>query len=277
MEDAKYINRCLHKVVCEQLNIEKDSTSNLYKAVLKYPAIMIPSKVFIRSYNDERTYLYSDSTYKDVLNYSYETLSGDYSELPLSKIVSSIGITNFRFQDEKTIIFGEDPTDTSISRLIIGEDIVPQPIYLIDYSAKSDTCPICNGKNVTQDISYDGIGNVDMSSGNDKLVQTVLKSLLTPIGEQAEDISFGSSLDNLIGTEIDITSTAAMQKSIYDSLEYVMHLQDGQDLEAEERLTGINTITIEQDPDIPTKINLKVVVQDGNGNLIPCIMSLGVS
>lgn len=277
MQDAKYINRCSHHVVGEELDITKvPGKEGIYTATLSYPAVTTNALVFIRNYNDEKSFMYGSTSYLDTLSYSYETLTGSIDELPKSSIITKIGITNFRFVDDRTILFGENPDDLTIKRLQIIDGAVPKPLFLVDYYAKSLTCPICGGSGNVQDISFSGTGAILTSVGHQKLVQTVLKSLVTVNGESAEDINYGSALDSVIGMEIDITSSATIQKCIYDSLNYVMQLQAGQELEPEETLTGIASISIEESKTDPSKINITVVVRDGLAQEVPCVIEMGV-
>lgn len=277
MIDAKYINSCDHHIVCDVLDIERVDNSNLYKATLKYPAITNNNLTFIRNYNDEKNFLYSNTSYKDVFSYSYTTVNGTFEELPKSKLNSFIGITNFRFESPTTIIFGEDEDDQTINRIISLDDVVPKPIYLIDYYCKSETCPKCRGTGIVQDMVFDGTGGVKFSEGTQKLIQTVIKILITPVGDSPEDIQYGSSLDSLIGSTIDITTTASIQKCIYDAIDYVIRLQSGEDMTPEETVTGVSNISIDEDKLRPGVINITVVVIDGNGTEVPCVVSLGVN
>lgn len=277
MEDAKYINRCNHKIVCEPITITRVSGSDrLYEAYLPYPAITTKATTFIRNYNDEKSYLSSNATYTDVLSCSYHTITGAIEELPRTALMSSIGITNFEFDSQSHIVFGRDSKDTTIHRVVADKLLVPQPIYLIDYNVVAEKCPLCGGTGIMQNIEFNGTGGVLRATGTQKLIQTVVKALLTPQGDSAEDIRYGSALDNLVGSTIDKTVQVSIQKAVMDTLNYIMELQSGEDLTEEERLTGLASLNIVEDEEVPTKINLKVVVLDGNGNEVPCLVSLGV-
>lgn len=276
MEDAKYINSCEHRLVCEPLTLTEVSTG-IYTAKLPYPAITNKALTFIRTYNDEKSYLYNDADYTSVLNYSYRTVTGGMDELPIAGLIREIGITNYRFVSSTEIMFGEDPDDTTINRISYGQDLVPQPIILIDYYAQQSTCPLCAGTGAKQDIEYSGTGDIYRSEGNEKIAERVMKAILTKYGDSAEDILFGSALDNVIGSELDVTATTSIQKAVFDTITYLIELQDGLDLTAEETIAGIVSISIEQDADIPTKLNIRVVVADANGTEVPSVVSLRLS
>lgn len=276
MEDAQYINSCEHKIICERIYLRRIS-EGIYSATLPYPAITNKALTFIRTYNDEKVYVYNGEDYTQSLNYSYKTVTGELDELPIAGVTREIGITNYRFVSSTEIVFGEDPEDPTIERLTYGENLVPQPIVLIDYAAQQNTCPICGGTGISLDISYGGNGDIKRSSGNEKIVERVVKALLTKYGDSAEDLQFGSGLDNVVGSELDVTATASIQKSIFDTITYLMELQNGVELEPEETISGIVSISINQDKDIPSKVNITVVVADLNGTQVPCIVSLRVS
>lgn len=277
MKDAKYINVCNHRLVCEQLKLEVlDAGAGTYKAVLPYPAITEKALTFIRTYDDEKTYLHNDSSYLSTLNYSYRTVTGSMDELPEGGLIKQIGITNYEFMSDTEIVFGTIQGDDTISKIDITPGRIPEQIILIDYNAKEATCPICSGSKITQDINFNGTGEVMTTEGHEKIVERVLKALLTPFGESAEDIAFGSALDSLIGTEMDVTISATIQKHVYDTINYLIKLQHGVDLNEDEIITGVERIDINQDKTNPAKLNITVVVTDYNGELVPCTISLDV-
>lgn len=273
MEDAKYINECTHRITCDRLTIT-DNGDNTFSAILPYPAITNKALTFIRTYNDEKAYLQSGADYTTLLNYSYRTVTGGMDELPIAGIVREIGITNYEFVSPTEIVFGTIPGDPTIDKIVVDDALVPQPIYLIDYNVQEGACPMCEGTGAKQDIEFGGTGEVQVSTGHEKIVERVLKALLTAYGESAEDLLFGSALDNIIGSEIDVTTIASIQKAVYDTIQYLINLQSGVDLNEDEIITGVSSVTIENDKDIPTKINIKVVVKDYYGDEVPCIVSL---
>ena len=277
MIDAKYINVCNHRLVCEPIELEVlDASAGTYKATLPYPAITEKALVFIRTYDDEKKYFHDESSYLETLNYSYRTVTGSMDELPEGGLIKHIGITNYEFMSDTEIVFGTIQGDDTINKIDLTEGRVPKQIILIDYNVKADKCPICNGTEITQDINFSGTGEVMTNEGHDKIVSRVLKALLTPYGESAEDIAFGSALDTLIGNELDLTISATIQKHIYDTISYLIKLQSNVELQPEEIITGVESITVKQDDKIPTKLNITVVVTDYNGEKVPCVLSLDV-
>lgn len=273
MNDAKYINSCTHKVVCEKLNIT-DNGDGTFTAILPFAAEPNKALTFIRTYDDEKNYLYNGEDYASSLNYSRKNLSGDNEDLPEAGLINEIGITNYSFISDKEIMFGTVPGDPTIDKIIVDANLVPQPIYLIDYIARQETCPFCSGTGVKQDIEFNGVGDVVMSNGHQKIVERVLKAMLTKYGDSAEDVMFGSALDNLIGSELDVTASATIQKAVYDTITYLIQLQTGVELEPDEIITSVVNIKIKQDEKIPTKLNIEIVVSDSNGDEVPCVVSL---
>ena len=277
MEDAKYISFCNHRITDEAITITKvDGEKVLYKAVLPYPAITVKGLTFIRTYNDEQNYINSDSNYKDTISCSYKTLTGSLDEIPQAGIINAIGITNYEFVTDTEIIFGLDEKDETIKKVSDVDGVLPKPIYLIDYSVKEDTCPLCQGTGIVQDINYDGTGSLMKATGVQKLIQRVLKTLLTKLGESAEDYSYGSSLDDLIGTEITQTSLKTKQKAINDAIQYVITLQENEDLDEEEAIAGITSISIEENKKDPSKLDITVVIRNVAGYDVPCTVTIKV-
>lgn len=277
MEDAKYISFCNHRITDEVLTITRvEGEKVLYKAVLPYPALTVKGLTFIRTYNDEQNYINSDASYKDTISCSYKTLTGNLDEIPQAGIINAIGITNYEFITDTEIIFGLDEHDDTIKKISDVDGVLPKPIYLIDYSLKEDTCPLCQGTGIVQDINYDGTGSLMKATGVQKLIQRVLKTLLTKLGESAEDYSYGSSLDDLIGTEITQTSLLSIQKAINDAMQYVVTLQENEDLDEEEAIAGVSSVSIEENKKDPAKLDITVVVRNVAGYDIPCTVTIKV-
>lgn len=276
MEDAKYINLCNHRLTSVPLTII-DNGDGTFSATLPYPAITHKAYTFIRTYNDEKAYFYDGSDYTSTLNYSYKTVTGGMDELPEAGVIRKIGITNYEFVSPTQILFGTDAEDPTIEKVVVNPDLVPQPIYLIDYAVTQEGCPLCKGQNAVQDISFDGTGEVRKSTGKEKIVERVLKALVTRYGDQPEDLLFGSGLDNLIGTELDITASATIQKAVYDTVNHLISLQAGVDLEEDETIISVQNISIVEGENNPGLLKIKVVVKNALDEDVPCIVTLGVN
>lgn len=271
MIDAQYINLCNHYITDEDLTIV-DCGNGEYRAMLKYPALMIKGRTFIRSYNDEQNYinnLTSQDDYDKYINYSYVNVS-DSESVPEAGIIKAIGIRNYIFEDSKTILFTNEP------KIDIRPGLTPPNRYLIDYYTTQTMCPMCEGKNLVQDISYNTRGQLVTCEGHNRLVQRVLKTLLTPRGESPEDSVFGSGLSNLIGSEAHSMILVVIQKEVYDTIQYLMDIQSS-DLPLDEYITGVQSIKVDRSDSNPSAFIITVNVKDGYGNIVPCVVTIGVS
>lgn len=278
MEDAKYINVCNHYLISEELTIEKvEGNDKLFRAKLPHPALTNKALTFIRTYNDEQNYINSKEDYTKVINYSYVTLDGSTSSLPEAGIIKAIGITNYEFVSENEIVFGVVQNDSTIEKIKIDDGIFPKNKYLIDYYVKQDNCPLCLGNGYVNDINFDGTGALMKATGTQKLIQRVIKTLLTRIGNQSEDYLYGSSLDDLIGATLDNTTLVTIQKSIYEAVNYLMEIQSGQSLDKSETVLGVTSIVIEENKTNPSMVDISITIKDGYGYEQPCVISLKVN
>lgn len=271
MIDAQYINLCSHHITDEEIKIVPNSNGT-YMATLRFPALMIKGRTFIRSYNDEQNYIASlsaNNDYDKYVNYSYKTVN-DSEEIPEAGIIKAIGITNYYFENDTTIIFENEP------KIDIREGLTPPNKYYIDYYTTQADCPMCNGKNLVRDISYSAKGQLVYCQGHNRLVQRVLKTLLTPRGDSPEDSFFGSGLDGLIGSEAHAMILIVIQKEVYDAVQYLMEIQSS-DLPLDEYITGVQSIKVDRSETNPSAFIITVNVKDGYGNIVPCVVTIGVS
>lgn len=282
MQDLKYITKCKHRITSEELNIRPYTNQygvvveGVYVAELAFNIVPIKGQTFIRSYNAEQEYFQSNNiSYTDYLNYSYKTLpnSISYKNIPEAGLITTIGITNYTFEGKKTIIFGSQQNPSEIN---ISSDIVPANRYFIDYYVDPETCPLCGGSGFVQDIGYNDFGEIEKAEGHEKLSQRVLKTLLTKIGSSPEDLNYGSSLNTFIGSNINIALTISMQKVIYEAVQYLIQLQSGLSLTAEETCTGVYTIDVDTEKQADGLVVLTIVVLDGNGAKVDCSVTLRI-
>ena len=282
MEDLKYITKCSHRITREELHIEpaKDSGGNVIPGVFyaetEFNIVPIKGQTFIRSYNVEQAYFNDKSVdYTKYLNYSYKTLPNtvNYKNIPVAGLIAAIGITNYTFEGKKGIIFG---TTENPSEIDINPNLIPANRYFIDYYVDPLTCPLCSGSGYVQDIGYNDLGEIEKVSGHQKLVQRVLKTLLTKLGTSPEDANYGSQLNSFIGSNIDIALTISMQKVIYEAVQYLIQLQGGLSLTAEETCTGVFSINVDTEKTADGLVSLEIVVLDGNGEKVSCSVVLHI-
>ena len=282
MQDIKYITKCTHRITSEELHIEpmRDSENNIisgvYFAETEFNIVPIKAQTFIRSYNAEQEY-FNDSNvdYTKYLNYSYKTLPNtiNYKNIPVAGLIAAIGITNYSFDGKKGIIFG---TRDNPSEIDINPEIIPANRYFIDYYVDPATCPLCSGKGYVQDIGYNDLGEIEKVDGHQKLIQRVLKTLLTKLGTSPEDANYGSQLSSFIGSNIDVALTISMQKVIYEAVQYLIQLQGGLSLTAEETCTGVYSIDVNTEKQQDGILDLTIVVLDGNGEKVSCSVVLSI-
>lgn len=276
MEDLKYITKCKHRITSEELHLTPVKNDNdeviSYYAETEFNIVPIKAQTFIRSYNAEREYFNDNNiSYTKYLNYAYKTLPNtvNYKNIPEAGLITAIGITNYSFEGKKGIVF--DP-----SEIDINPDIIPANRYFIDYYVDPETCPLCFGSGYVQDIGYNDLGEIEKVDGHQKLVQRVLKTLLTKLGTSPEDANYGSQLSSFVGSNIDVALTISMQKVIYEAVQYLIQLQGGVSLTAEETCTGVYSIDVDTEKQQDGILNLTIVVLDGNGDKVNCSVVLRI-
>jgi phage baseplate assembly protein W len=275
MWDIQYISQCDHKIQDELLSIT--GTYPNFVAYTKYPIIDLKSKTFIRSYNKQQEYISSLNEYTQDMNYSHTQLAGVKEQvLPVAGIIKKIGITNYRIEGTNKIVFGVTTPTPTENFIDLTSGLLPANKYLINYYTDPKLCPRCSGSGIVKDISFGSSGNVYRVYGKNKVVQRVLKTLSTGYGESPEDVNFGSSLNSLIGSDFDESVLITVQKYITDSVNYLISLQNGMSLTAEETITGVSSIAFDIPKSAPNKLQIRIKVTIATGETIPMQMFLNL-
>jgi hypothetical protein len=73
--------------------------------------------------------------------------------------------------------------------------------WYADYNVLTDECPFCGGTGVRNDLALTPIGRLQVAFDTDKLVQCVLKAVLTPQGKNVYYPNYGTGLIDAIGSK----------------------------------------------------------------------------
>lgn len=257
MEDIFFVTKCDHRISNYELSIKTDSAGNNY-VTFPFDIICIKNMVFIRTWNDEQKYLASIEDYRDLLP-NIVTRSNSQQ---ISGANTEIGITDYEFVDKHTIRFAPGAVSTDST-------LVPKPIYLIDMYADPKNCPRCEATGVVKDININQSGKLLKVTGRDKIKQRILKALMTPLGAQPYDATFGSELNSMVGNVINDTTRIVLQKTVVNCINNLIQNQPV-DLEDDERILSLQGITIDTPTDDQTVFFVKVIVISYNGEYIDC-------
>lgn len=247
MFDIACINKCDHLIIDEAL--ELSGTSPTFVTTLSVKSNGNKNTTFIRDIN-----FVADNP----------TLARKLA-----------GITNYDFSsDGQFIEFGTSPVDSGMNFPNPDTSIVPVNTYWIDYVADPDNCPKCGGTGLVKDVIYGTTGDLVITVTAKKIVQRVIKALLTTIGKNITDPLYGSDLPSLIGQEIDLFTAVRIQKAVQDTVTHLIDLQTQEDLSDEETIQGISSMNVYADDTDPSLYYLSIEVIDGKGNKIPVTFSL---
>lgn len=261
MEDIFFVTKCDHRITNYELEIKGEAGN--YTATFPCAPIQLKNRIYLRSWNDEQEYLQGNTTYEDVTVPIYNK---DMSA-PISGANAIIGITDYAFISDDTIRFLE-PTE---GRPTVNPDpnLVPKNKYLVDFTANPATCPRCKGTNVIKDVNIDYTGKAVYVTGGNKIKQTVLKSLMTPLGSSPYDVTVGSELNSLIGQPITESLRISLQKTIVNAVQNIIDRQ-GVNLTSEERIQAIKGITLDTPTEMQDLLYVTVLVESEIGELIDC-------
>lgn len=247
MFDTELFNICDHKLMNQQLVV--DGVSPSFTATLPFVGDKNRINTFIRGYEQEETY------------------SGAR--------ISSIGITNYRYNDEGSEIeFGINPVEAG-TIFIEGLTNYPPNFYMIDYTCAQVNCPKCLGTGIIHDIRYSPVGKYRTISGSEKLKQSFLKILLTEVGSNTYNLNYGSEIYALVGDTISEFTPMMIQKYIQDAFTKLQNIQTLLELTPEEVGVRISNMDISQDADDLSKLNISITITNAAYEEIPVILTLG--
>ena len=114
------------------------------------------------------------------------------------------------------------------------------------------------------DIQFDRLKKVRTVSGVDKLVQSIMRILLTTKGDSFEDSQWGSELNNQIGSKVSSDSFAATRESIIQALIHYNEInQDNPD--SDEVINTIDELQVVSDLNDPRIVRVVVGVTTESG------------
>lgn len=114
------------------------------------------------------------------------------------------------------------------------------------------------------DIQFDRTKKVRLFSGTDKLVQSIMRILLTTKGDSFEDANWGSELNNQIGSKIKNENYASIRESIIAALVHYNSLNDDNP-SSDEVIDSIDELQVVSDSDDPRIIRVVVGVTTESG------------
>lgn len=180
------------------------------------------------------------------------------SELELYNY-SGIGCTNWEFSGEDTIRFNVRPNDKTY---IPNNNyrINPKEVWIAVYSAVSASCSKCIGSKKDKDISFDGLKRIKTLSGINKVRQEILKTILTVKGTNIFDSSYGSTLSTAVGKKLTDARIAEMVFSINSAMNYLISIQEANNVPDNEQISGISKLTLTRDASDIRKVLCKISV-----------------
>jgi phage baseplate assembly protein W len=117
------------------------------------------------------------------------------------------------------------------------------------------------------DFQFDSYGLIVTYTGTNKLAQSVLKSLLTNVGEHAEDINYGSALDSHIGEKVGQAMYTNLTNSVADCLKHYNAINMDND-NSDEFIETIDNVEVFGEANEPRQMTIKVHLTTESGKAV---------
>lgn len=266
MKDILFVTLCKHRIRNYRLKIEQ--SNNEYFAKFPCNPIQAPNQIYIRSWEEEQKYLRTLKDYKEAQSYAFNIASGSKAwDAPPQGANAKIGIGGYAFVTNDTIKFNALPG--TYRTIDPNPNLVPQNIYLVDFTAELKSCPLCRGTNCIVDVAIDSEGKAVYVEGGDKIKQRVVKALMQPVGSCISDPTFGSELNNMVGTMITTETRILLQTTIVNAMNNLIANQPAT-YTPYETINTLEGITIEAVDDQQDAFFVKVIVSSEAGETIDC-------
>lgn len=184
MWDCKFNNSCNHRIINEPLEIKGSYPS--YYATLKRP--VYGNNLDIKIVDEDNLFAINPTL-----------------------ITYTLG------NDKRTLIL-----NTSIVQVDVRDGIYPKHSYYATYTTNHENCPKCiYGTNKTNDIYIDVLGHPILTSGLERLIQSIKKILITAIESNVFDENYGTELPNLIGKPKTVLTLLKAESTVQNAIEYI--------------------------------------------------------
>jgi len=123
------------------------------------------------------------------------------------------------------------------------------------------------------DISFQN-GQIETVTNEDKLVQSLVRILLTPLGEVTLRPYYGTNLGGIITRPLlpDFIFITKIEDSVKEALEFLMQQQSIQSryqyVSPGEEIREILSVMAERSPSDPRQINVGVAIRAGSGDVV---------
>lgn len=96
--------------------------------------------------------------------------------------------------------------------------------WYLDISVPKDDCPMCHGSGVKNDITFGVTGRANIVTDTSKIIQEVMKSMLTEKGKNQDFPAYGSILKYLLGTKYALSGFTVRQE-VFEQLQALRRKQ----------------------------------------------------
>mgnify|MGYP000390522437 CR=1 FL=1 len=137
--------------------------------------------------------------------------------------------------------------------------------WILDYNTVQNECPYCEGSGACNDLNLDPIGRLKVVTGMDKLIQQVIKAIITPQGKNIFFPEYGTIIPNAIGSRglngfILRNEIISQLKNIMENQRYILE-NNPSFFTADEVLHDLIGVVVQPSED-PRRIDLTVTIQN---------------
>lgn len=143
----------------------------------------------------------------------------------------------------------------------------------INYPSQSDTVKRNIGTTdfvfsvYENDAQFTSGKQIRLLEGTDKLIQGILKILLTPLGSSLEDSGYGTNLDSGVGSKLQQENYADLRTGVFNALEHYQQMNQDND-NPDEIIQEIDEVKAVRDDIDPRVILIYISVITQSGKLV---------
>jgi phage baseplate assembly protein W len=234
---------CDHRIINETLAL--NGMSPYYTANLRFGSNLNYQQIQVREF------------YETNNNPGYKFITDGITDFILFNNGQSLRFNNLLFTPGVNFVEG-------------STFVIPERIYLANYTTITQTCPKCLGTVFENDVALGPTGDIITVEGNDYARQQVEKIILTLRGNNQFQPDYGSALSGSIGQKFTTAIFFKIQQTVQDAIQSLIEIQSQNldQLTAAQVILGLNNLQVNQDSTDPRNLLITLSVTLGDFSTI---------
>lgn len=160
--------------------------------------------------------------------------------------------------------------------IVFNSEVRTNPYFKVDYQVPRTRCLRCQSTGIENDYRFDEAGEVILINNENLLYQACVKLLLTRLGSNPYHRWYGTTIIDKVGSKAIGGTANGIRFEVSRALDDFRNTQSQQAkyqfVSPKERLSSVDSINVQADPNDPTVFLVNVVVRNSSND--PIVISI---